>query len=179
MGVSSFMILSAMPSLLAPTASVVPALSYFAPLPPFSPLPPNAPLPPGSLIVTFAEAQLTDPDDSAAVSPISVATKTRVFVVVRFEDSQSGAITDVDFSFDSRTTVTVDAEYTSCVSFDANQAELQVLSGATYPTQQCTMASVTATVSAYGLSGSATVPLVSFRNDVCCVDLRFSSCVLC
>ena len=129
--------------------------------------------------MTFAEAQLTDPDDSAAVSPISVATKTRVFVVVRFEDSQSGAITDVDFSFDSRTTVTVDAEYTSCVSFDANQSTLQVLRGATYPTQQCTMASVTATVSAYGLTGSATVPLVSFRNDVCCVDLRFSSCVLC
>ena len=67
---------------------------------------------PVALLLSFADPRLTDPDDSAAVSPISVATRTRVIVKIRFVEGQSGAITDVDFSFDDRTTVTLDPEHT-------------------------------------------------------------------
>ena len=114
------------------------------------------------LIVTFADPRLTDPDDSAAVSPISVATRTRVIVKVRFVEGQSGAITDVDFSFDDRTTVTVDPEYTDCVSYDAARSELRVHAGATYPIHRCTEASVTATVSSFGFTATASIPIVAF-----------------
>jgi len=59
------------------------------------------------LIVTFGDARLTDPDDSAGVSPISVASRTHVIVVVRYVDSDgvrydSDGTTDVDFTYDSR-----------------------------------------------------------------------------
>jgi hypothetical protein len=117
-----------------------------------------------ALLLTFADPRLTDPDDSAAVSPISVATETRVIVKLRFVESQSGFTTDVDFSFDSRTTVTVDPEYTDCVSYDAGQGELRVHAGATYPIQRCTQASVTATVSSFGFTATASIPIVAFLS---------------
>ena len=76
------------------------------------------------LIVTFAAPRLTDPDDSAAVSPISVATRTHVIVMVRYVDSDgvrydSEGTTDVDFTYDERPVVTLDGDHSGCVSFDA------------------------------------------------------------
>ena len=120
------------------------------------------------LIVTFADPRLTDPDDSAAVSPISVATRTHVIVMVRYVDSDgvrydSEGTTDVDFTYDERTVVTLDGNHSGCVSFDAEHRELQVLDGATYPSQRCTEARVTVTLSAFGgMTATASIPIVAF-----------------
>jgi len=149
---------------------------------------------PIALLLTFADSRLTDPDDSAAVSPISVATKTRVIVKIRFVEGQSGVTTDVDFSFDSRTTVTVDPEYTDCVTYDAAQGELRVHAGATYPIHRCHKASVTATVSSFGFIATASIPIVAFvsldltllpfptfpgADEIVMSTLRFLDCTSC
>ena len=89
-------------------------------------------------------------------------------MVVRYVDSDgvrydSDGTTDVDFTYDNRTVVTLDGDHTGCVSFDAEHREVQVLDGATYPTQRCTQASVTVTLSAFGgLTATASIPIVAF-----------------
>jgi len=103
-----------------------------------------------SLALSIGRYRLTDPDDSAAASPISLPTSATVTITVSFDDGTSR-----DFTSDARTAVTIDPGGASCASYGAGG--LQVLSGAT-----CSQVRLTATVSAYGLTASASVPLVRF-----------------
>ena len=103
-----------------------------------------------SVVLRIGRNRLTEPDDSAASSPISLPTSSAVTITVFFDDGTSR-----DFTSDARANVTIDPGDASCASYAAGG--LQVLAGAT-----CNQIRLTATVSAYGLTSSASVPLVRF-----------------
>ena len=103
-----------------------------------------------SLSVSIGEARVAAPDNSAAVAPISVPTSSGVSVSVSFSDGTSR-----DFTTDDRTEIIVAPIHQSCATYDAGV--LTVLAGAT-----CDSIRITVSIPAFGLSGSATVPLVSF-----------------
>jgi hypothetical protein len=103
-----------------------------------------------SVTLRIGRNRLTEPDDSAASSPISLPTSAAVTITVFFDDGTSR-----DFTSDARAAVTIDPGDASCASYAAGG--LQVLAGAT-----CNQIRLTATVSAYGLTSSASVPLVRF-----------------
>ena len=104
-----------------------------------------------SLTITISKKKLAPPRNSAAVAPISVPTSANVDIFVSFSDDTSKV-----FTSDARTVITIDDRDARCASYDGKHG-LQVHDGAT-----CDQVRLTATVSAYGLSANASVPLVRF-----------------
>ena len=103
-----------------------------------------------SMQLTAGASRLTPPDDTAAVPPISLPHTTQLVVRVSFSDG-----TVRDFTQDSRTVITAEATSTSCLVYTT--PTLGIVAGA-----GCAVVSLVATIDAFGLSASLSVPLVRF-----------------
>ncbi|KAJ1626335.1 hypothetical protein T492DRAFT_878665, partial [Pavlovales sp. CCMP2436] len=103
---------------------------------------------PSSMSATPLNARLTSPSNPATHAPVSVATSTRVTIIVEFD---SGAT--ADFSTDTRATITLDAASEACATVALNL--VSIVSGAT-----CSEITVLVAVPDYGMSQSFTLPVV-------------------
>ena len=105
---------------------------------------------PTNITLVASQTEATPTGDNAALAPIGMPTTVSYTVMVAFD-----SVADKDLTADNRTTIAIDSTDAACATLSGNQ--IQVNAGAA-----CQTITVTATYS--GISGSATVSIVTAQS---------------